>query len=440
MKTLQQIEPRVDLQSSTPAAGVDTANADYHYVINQPGSYYLSANLAVTKKSGILINAPDVTLELNGFEVSRATGSAGVAIQVAATAHRASISHGTVSGFDKGINAGDTAAVGCVVRNVRASNCTTFGISGGISAIIENCHASNCQFAIGASDGSTIANCTAANNTFEGISAGNAATITGCTVTGTQAQGLAGIHAGSNCLLRGCSAYANNSTHGILALDRCTLIHCVASSNSSAGSLDGIQVGQDGLVIGCDASSNRSSAATKSASTGVGIVAQSGTQIKDCTASGNTVEGISGGSLISNCTANGNGFNSTFGIGIDAASGSRVENCRVKDNMTHGISVSSNSYIVENNCVNNGSGAGVNGSGIHVTGSENRIEANNTTDNYYGMKVDAAGNLIVRNSNKGGSFTFSFANGNSAGEIINVWNNGAGATITTSNSWANFAY
>ncbi|MGI8603389.1 MAG: hypothetical protein ACR2OZ_10355 [Verrucomicrobiales bacterium] len=46
MKTLQQVEPRTDLQSTPAPAGVDTTNADYHFIINQPGSYYLSAEIA----------------------------------------------------------------------------------------------------------------------------------------------------------------------------------------------------------------------------------------------------------------------------------------------------------------------------------------------------------------------------------------------------------
>jgi len=70
MKTLDQVEPRIDLQKR-PASAVTTTNADYHFIITQPGSYYLSANLAVTKTNGIQINAEGVTLDLNGFQISR---------------------------------------------------------------------------------------------------------------------------------------------------------------------------------------------------------------------------------------------------------------------------------------------------------------------------------------------------------------------------------
>lgn len=77
MKKLDELEPRTNLQATPAPAGVDTSNASFHYVINQPGSYYLSANLAVTKAHGIQINAAGVTLDLNGFEIARESGTIG---------------------------------------------------------------------------------------------------------------------------------------------------------------------------------------------------------------------------------------------------------------------------------------------------------------------------------------------------------------------------
>ena len=63
MKTLQQVEPR------TPISQPATA-ADFPIQINAPGSYYLTENVTgVAGKSGIVINADDVTLDLNGFSL-----------------------------------------------------------------------------------------------------------------------------------------------------------------------------------------------------------------------------------------------------------------------------------------------------------------------------------------------------------------------------------
>src|SRR6476646_3866759 len=38
MKKLDEVEPRTNLQATPAPAGVDTSNADYHFIINQPGS------------------------------------------------------------------------------------------------------------------------------------------------------------------------------------------------------------------------------------------------------------------------------------------------------------------------------------------------------------------------------------------------------------------
>src|SRR3982751_6295714 len=84
MKKLDEIEPRTNLQATPAPAGVDTANANYHFIINQPGSYYLSANLGVTKANGIQINVEGVTLDLNGFAISRASGTGGHGIEIVA--------------------------------------------------------------------------------------------------------------------------------------------------------------------------------------------------------------------------------------------------------------------------------------------------------------------------------------------------------------------
>jgi hypothetical protein len=53
MKKLDEVEPRTNLQATPAPAGVDTTNPNYSFIINQPDSYYLSANLLVTKTNGI---------------------------------------------------------------------------------------------------------------------------------------------------------------------------------------------------------------------------------------------------------------------------------------------------------------------------------------------------------------------------------------------------
>src|SRR5262245_41419785 len=70
MKTLDQIEPRIDVAKLS-------GDANSQAIITNAGSYYLSTNLAVSKTIGITIAAAGVTLDLNGFEIARVSGSGG---------------------------------------------------------------------------------------------------------------------------------------------------------------------------------------------------------------------------------------------------------------------------------------------------------------------------------------------------------------------------
>jgi hypothetical protein len=91
MKTLDQIEPRKEVNpTNTPG------DASNHFIITQPGSYYLGANLTMTgANNGINIQADDVSLDLHGFSIVGA-GSTGRGIVVPLTRRRLHIHHGTV--------------------------------------------------------------------------------------------------------------------------------------------------------------------------------------------------------------------------------------------------------------------------------------------------------------------------------------------------------
>src|SRR5687767_12509630 len=142
MKRLDEVEPRTNLQATPAPAGVDTTSANYQFIINQPGSYYLSANLGVTKSNGIQINAEGVTLDLNGFEISRVGGSGGDGIQISVTAHRVKLLNGSVKGFAVGINATDATfgARGSTLRDLNVSGCTSKAILAGPGARLESGH------------------------------------------------------------------------------------------------------------------------------------------------------------------------------------------------------------------------------------------------------------------------------------------------------------
>ena len=72
MKTLDQLDAK--LEPRTPISLLP-------FTISQPGSYYLTGNLAVTTGNAIIITTNGVTLDLNGFTISStANPAAGTAI------------------------------------------------------------------------------------------------------------------------------------------------------------------------------------------------------------------------------------------------------------------------------------------------------------------------------------------------------------------------
>ncbi len=252
-KTLQQIEPRVDLQNA-PAAAVTTSNSSYHYIINQPGSYYLTANVAATKTHGIQINAAGVVLDLNGFEISRGSGTGGNGIEIVSSGHRAKVVNGSIRGFSYGIRSlfFIVAPRGCLFRDLAVSGCTSYGIYAGEGAVLESCqaHGNSGTAAIHADIGASLTNCTAVSNTgTHGLHTDNNATLTNCAVY--LHSGTTGIFAGPASTLLNCSAYGNTATYGIQAEDGSSLTGCAVASNDGQY---GIYAGSGSSLINCSAS------------------------------------------------------------------------------------------------------------------------------------------------------------------------------------------
>jgi len=100
-----------------------------------------------------------------------------------------------------------------------------------------------------------------------------------------------------------------------------------------------------------------------------------------------------------------------------------VTGCTASFNSGDGIQVSGNCRVTDNSCDFNGNGG--DGSGIHATGSDNRIQGNNCTRADRGIDVDIAGNIIFRNTCAGNTFNWSIAIGNSFGPIVVTGTNAA---------------
>ena len=424
MKTLQQIEPRIDLQNAPPAA-VTTNDAGYHYIITQPGSYYLSANLGVTKTLGIQINAEGVTLDLSGFEISRASSTGGTGIEILGTSHRASVRNGSIKGFSHGIlcSFSTSYSKGCAFRDLAVSTCTNAGIFAGEGAVLESCrvHDSSGNYGIYAESGSMLSNCVASNNTAKyGIFAQNGSTLSNCSASNNASpfSFSAGIRAQSFCTLSHCNAYNNLTTHatptattgmGLYVSDGSTIQNCTVGSNRG----DGISATSGCSILDCTVTSNNSA----------GIRASSGCTVTRCTLPNNVGYGLYSDAdcAVSQCVAKGT---TGTGVGLRVGDNSSVTGCTASANTTDGIQLTNRCHATNNSV------SGNTGDGIDASGAFNRIDGNHVAGNT-GVGIRSAGtDFTVRNS----------LNGNTGGNLVP----GPGGNIaplqqafSATNPWAN---
>lgn len=382
MKKLDELEPRTNLQATQAPAGVDTTNANFQFVINQPGSYYLSANLAVTKPNGIQINAEGVTLDLNGFQVSRGSGSGGDGIQIPATAHRFRLLNGSIKGFVFGINTpgSSSGARASKFRDLDVSGCTSIAILSGPGAFLESCyvHDNTGDKGFSCTSGTTLLNCTAAANTVGyAMATGVGAIVTNCTASNNTTN--FGIYADAGSTLTNCNAIGNIGTDvssvGIATGTGCTITASTAYSNWTNS--------------------------TPSPSTGMGFYVGGANTIQGCTAANNRGNGIG---LIGYSTARGN---MCYGNG---SSGNGA-----------GIHATSTSNRIEGNNVLN------NDRGIDVDSLANVIVANTATQNTINYDI-AFGNVF------GAIVDRTVAN------ALFVSGNSAPSSIGTTDPWANISY
>jgi hypothetical protein len=394
-KTTDQIEPRTDLLNAPASANV-TSSVDFHYIINQSGSYYLSGNLSVTKTGGILIQAPGVTLDLRGFNVYRATGVSGVGIASYAEGSRAEIRDGFLSGFATAIDCGGEATR---LSALRASGCAQGFHSYASTAYtrFESCHAH-------------------ANSDY-GFSSGPGATFIDCLATGNGGVGfLAGY---GECHFSHCAALSNTG-NGFEAESGSTLLDCTAAGNGDWG----FRVSNACLLRSCLAYANSGTANTS------GGFSLGGAAAYDCRAEANTTT----------LTAT-----KTTGIGFwgDPGDGTLIEGCSARLNAGDGFSVTTGSTVSRCHAYNNGF------AGVRATGQSNVIANNEAiSSGSAGIAVDATLNLVYGNCVRGAGVgvNYSIVAGNRVGAIVvPATNAGAisgnsGGNAFTTDPYANIAF
>jgi hypothetical protein len=207
MKTADQIYAKLEARIAVNAVNTpgDSANL---FIISNSGSYYLATNLVgVSGKSGIAINANNVTLDLNGFSLLGSTGSAnGIAVpfnnSTGVTFTNVTVRNGTLNGwgqnglYDEFIQQASLADYNSTSANWQNHifenlNCTANGYSG-------------IQVARG-----VIRNCQSIGNGGYGVWVVST-TVTGCLV---QRNAISGIEAsGYGCKIIGNTCIGNNTS------------------------------------------------------------------------------------------------------------------------------------------------------------------------------------------------------------------------------------
>jgi hypothetical protein len=148
MKTLDQIEPRRPLAGPLPLT------------ITNAGSYYLTTNLVgAAAQNGVIINADNVTLDLNGFALLGAPGSFH-GITAPSAPKNLAIRNGTVTGWGlAGINLGNASSSQFEGLRVRANSFG--GVTAGMTCLVRGCSVEN-NFnvpGISVADSSVVENC-----------------------------------------------------------------------------------------------------------------------------------------------------------------------------------------------------------------------------------------------------------------------------------------
>jgi len=382
-KTLAEVEPRIAISLATTPG-----DADSDFKISQPGSYYLTGDVAATKDFAIAVFASDVVIDLNGFTLRNA-GASNYGVMAVGAANLV-VRNGSVRGFTDGAIYAITRAAS--VEGVRV----TVGFGDGVELL---------------GDRSRIIACSATGTNFPGTGTGDGlqALGEGSLVESSSAIGFdRGIAVGprstvSRCRVSGC-------TFGIDASTDARLADSVAYRNTSTGfDLDG-----NASVEGCVARQN-----------GRGFDATGGSTLAGCTALFNAGDGFAiAGSIADACTSYDNGDD-----GIQAGEGSLITRCMLAGNTVAGLNLGSDCTAEFNACDGNLS------MGINVAGADCRVDANSLTDNPTNLNVASAGNFIARNSASGALANYTYAGAQTAGGTF-----AAAGSIVTNNPYANFTY
>ncbi|MCC6230859.1 MAG: hypothetical protein IT432_16735 [Phycisphaerales bacterium] len=245
-KTLTEVEPRIAINATnTPG---DAGNS---FRITQPGSYYLTGDLAGSaSKNGILIAASDVTIDLNGFTLRGVSGSWG-AVHIDTTRSNITVRNGSIAnwGFSAVNLYNSSGGAGYVIEDVRATSCGGQNFIFGANSRVSRCTIENAgSYGIFAPIGRcVIESCTVRGANSYGIVVFNNSVVRDCSVHSVTGTGIVGS---VSCLIADCSVGV--CSNGIYIEGTSSAVDCIASGNS----VDGYFVNLSSTLRGCSATGN----------------------------------------------------------------------------------------------------------------------------------------------------------------------------------------
>jgi parallel beta-helix repeat protein len=263
-------EPRIPI-----GPGTTPGDANHTYRITQPGSYYLDRNLiGESGKSGILIAASGVMLDLMGFELIGLPGPS-AAIRTNSTGlTNLTILNGSIRNWgSNGINLSTFPAESGRIEGVHASGNMGAGVRAGQNFVVMNC--------------------TARNNSVDGITAGSGSVLTSCVSRDNGGSGIVIF----NSVVHACASYSNGGAG--IEVSSSTVTGCTANSNS----IHGILSSGRSLIAGNTCSSN-------SGASGI-LASGAGNRVEDnhCTSNATGISVSSSGNFIARNTCSGNTVN-----------------------------------------------------------------------------------------------------------------------------------
>lgn len=462
MKTLQQIEPRIDLNELE-------GDANAVCVIKGPGSYYLTRDLAGAAGKDTIRVTPNLspgrlTIDLNGFALTT-TGGGRNAVALVAGNDGVVIRNGIIIAN----GGGTTKAIGGADAHVVCEDLTIAGggselLDLGTDAVVTRCRLS--QGGIRCAERSVVRDTlvngagTDVNITLRDDS--QAVGVIFSTGRGQFAVGARSLIA--DCQVNAAGPPTIFSNGAVLVAGAGSVIrHCSVAAGTIAG--NAVFMGEAGLISGCRVTAAFRDGIGSGAGANItveecvvegngrnGIVLGPNARVRDCTVQGSGTAGIEvgensvitgcnvsacrrGGILssaenvsIHHCALKGN----SGGPGISLLSGT-VADCDIAGTVGGaGIEVTQRSFVLRNRSENNGTISPADPrAGLRVIGPNNRLEGNQLINNAgFGLEITSS---VAPNVNTGNLTMGNHARGNAAGQFSISANNATGPVVTTAN-------